>query len=80
MQNGDEASLSNILAGWGILVKMLIFLEPQHIFYQILHTYTFYHCRDTGMQNGDLGWRDVISCQNSIYGHHFNIAKVLKSI
>ena len=32
MQNGDEASPSIILAGWALLVKMLITLEPHGIF------------------------------------------------
>ena len=32
MQNGDEASSSIILAGWALLVKMLITLEPRGIF------------------------------------------------
>ena len=32
MQNGDEFLLSIISAGRGILVKMLITLEPHHIF------------------------------------------------
>ena len=41
MQNGDEAMPSINLAGRGLLVKMIITLEPHHIFYQILHTYTF---------------------------------------
>ena len=37
---GDEALPSTILAGRGLLVKMLIILEPHH-FDQILHTFTF---------------------------------------
>ena len=41
MQNGDEAVRSIILAGRGLLVKMLIILEPHHIFDQILHVCTF---------------------------------------
>ena len=42
MQNADEALLSIILAGQGLLVKMLITFEPHNIFFdQILHTYTF---------------------------------------
>ena len=32
MQNGDAALQSIIFAGQGILVKMLITLEPHHIF------------------------------------------------
>ena len=32
MQNGDGALSSIILAGQGLLVKMLIALEPHHIF------------------------------------------------
>ena len=39
MQNGDKALSSIILAGRGILVKMLITLEPHHIFYAISHAY-----------------------------------------
>ena len=37
-------------------MKMLITLEPNDVqmcFDQILHTYKFGHCRDTGMQNSD---------------------------
>ena len=33
MQNGDEALLSIILASQGLLVKMLIILQPHHIFW-----------------------------------------------
>ena len=33
MQNGDETLLSIILAGWSLLVKMLITHVPQHIFW-----------------------------------------------
>ena len=33
MQNGDEASTSIILAGRALLMKMLITLEPDDIFY-----------------------------------------------
>ena len=36
MQNGDEALPSIILASRGLLVKMLIILEPHHIFDQSL--------------------------------------------
>ena len=32
MQNGDEALPSIILASLGLLVKMLITVEPHHIF------------------------------------------------
>ena len=42
-QNGDEALLSIILAGRGILVKMLIITKPHYIFLSILHSYPFYH-------------------------------------
>ena len=38
MQNDDEALPSIILAGRGLLVKMLKTLKPDHIFDQILHT------------------------------------------
>ena len=53
MQNSDKGLPSIILAGQGLLVKLRITLEPHGIFYQILHTDTFKHYRDTGMQNGD---------------------------
>ena len=43
MQNGDEASPSIILDSQGLLVKMLITVEPHGIFIQMLHTYTFKH-------------------------------------
>ena len=36
MQNGDDALPSIILAGQGLLVKMLITLEPHNIFYHFL--------------------------------------------
>ena len=45
--------LSNSLAGRSLLVIMLITLSCMVYFDQILHTYTFKHCLDTGMQNGD---------------------------
>ena len=32
-------------------MEMLITLELHDIFDKLLHTYTFEHCRDTGMQN-----------------------------
>ena len=41
MLNGDETSPSIILAGGGILVKMLIALELHGLFLSILHAYTF---------------------------------------
>ena len=41
MQNGDEALSSIILVGQGLLVKMLITLEPHNIFYQFLNTKIF---------------------------------------
>ena len=41
MQNGDDALPSIILAGRGVLVKMLITLESSKYFDQLLHTYTF---------------------------------------
>ena len=44
MQNGDEASPSNILAGQALLVKMLITLDNMVYFVQILYTYISYHC------------------------------------
>ena len=42
MQNGAEGLPSIVLAGHGILVKMLITLEPHvyFFFYQIVHTNT----------------------------------------
>ena len=42
---------------------MLITLEPHStcIFDQILHTYLFYHCPATGMQNGDDSSPSIIS-------------------
>ena len=40
-EKGDEATPSIILAGQALLVKMLIALEPQCIFVQILYTYVF---------------------------------------
>ena len=53
MQNGDEALLSIISPGLDLLVKMLITLEPLVYVVQILLTFTFIHCLDYGMQNGD---------------------------
>ena len=41
MQNRDKGMPSIILASPGILVKLLITLERDGIFYQILHTKTF---------------------------------------
>ena len=41
MQNGDEASASNILAGQALLMKMLITLDHMVYFVQILFTYVF---------------------------------------
>ena len=41
MQNGDEASPSNILAGQALLVKMLITLDRMVYFVEILYTYVF---------------------------------------
>ena len=41
MQNGIEASLSNILAGLALLVKMLITLDRMVYFVQIMYTYVF---------------------------------------
>ena len=40
MQNGDNASPSIISARQGILVKMLITLDPHPYVDRILHTYT----------------------------------------
>ena len=38
--------------------EYFITLEPHGIsFDQILHTYTFYHCPDTGMKNDDEAGR-----------------------
>ena len=43
MQISDEVfAISIILAGQCLLVKMLILVESDHIFDQILHTYTFF--------------------------------------
>ena len=50
MQNGDEALPSIILAGRGILVKMLIILDLHNIFWSKLHTYMYTF---NGMQNDD---------------------------
>ena len=41
MQNGDEASQTNSLAGRTLLVKMLITLDRMVYFVQILNTYVF---------------------------------------
>ena len=41
MQNGDEASPSNILAGIALLVKILITLDRMVYFVQILYIYVF---------------------------------------
>ena len=42
MKNGDATMQTIILAGHCLLVKMLITLEPYHMFWSILHSYTFY--------------------------------------
>ena len=41
MQNGDEASPSNILAGQAIIVKMLITLDHMLYFVKIVYTFVF---------------------------------------
>ena len=41
MQNGDDASPSNILAGQAFIVKMLIPLDRMLYFVQIVYTYVF---------------------------------------
>ena len=48
MQNGDKALLSIILAGRGLVEKMLITLEWHH--FLIKFCIHIKHCRDTGMQ------------------------------
>ena len=54
-QIGDEGLSSIILAGHGLLVKILIILDLHIYFDQILHTDTqhFNIVRDTGMPKGD---------------------------
>ena len=54
-QIGDEGLSSIILAGHGLLVKILIILDLHIYFDQILHTGTqhFNNVRDTGMPKGD---------------------------
>ena len=65
MQNGDESSLSNILAGRALLVKMLITLDSMLYFVQILYTYIFKYCLATGMQNGDEASPSIILASRS---------------
>ena len=54
-QIGDEGLTSIILAGHGLLVKILIILDLHILFDQFLHTGTqhFNIVRDTGMPKGD---------------------------
>ena len=66
MQNSDEASLSNILAGQALLVKMLITLDHMVYFVYILYTYVFYHCPATGKQNGDEASPSIILGSSSL--------------
>ena len=51
MQNGDNVLPSTILAGCGLLVKMLITFEPHGIFGSNLHTYACLNSLITGMRN-----------------------------
>ena len=51
MQNGVAGPPSIISAGQGLLMKMSITLKLHDIFDQILQTYSFEHCLDTGVQN-----------------------------
>ena len=66
MQNGDEAPLSNSLAGHGLLVKMLIALEPHHICCYFAYLYIFFFKSAGKMtkkitKNGEKYW----SCLDS---------------
>ena len=66
MQNNDEASSSNILAGRTLLVKMLITLDHMVYFVQILYTYVFEHFPATGIQNGDEASPSNISASRAL--------------
>ena len=72
MQNGDEASPSNILAGKALLVKMLITLGRMVYFVYIMYAYVFKHCPATGMQNGDEASPSIIFGSSSSSGNAHN--------
>ena len=73
MQNSEKGLPSIILAGHGILVKMPITLELHVIFKSNYAYVTFYHYRDTGMQNDDKASSRHFLRQSLITVLHTNV-------